>query len=115
MCRSAIVFAVPISIGRWFNSLIVLAANNVRSDGKHRLVLRMILRRLPKEIFQDRNLRQPRNSGQGLGLRIVQDSANQARFPVLQPDFMLDFLLADDGLADAADARLAHHRGNFHR
>src|ERR1700678_4203374 len=27
---------------------------------------------------------------------------------------MFDFLLADDGLADTANARLADHRGNFH-
>src|SRR5580704_4068009 len=75
----------------------------------------MILSSLPKQISKDWNLRQPRNSGQRFGLRIVQDSADQARFSISQPNFMFNFLLADDGLADAADARLTHHRGNFHR
>ena len=75
----------------------------------------MVLRPLSEQISQNRNLRQARNAGQRLGLRIVENSADQARFPVLQPDLMLDFLLPNNGLADSADARLPDHRRNFHR
>ncbi len=84
-------------------------SDNVRSNGEDGLVLRMILRSLPKEVSQDWNLRQPRNAAQRLGLGVVKDSANQARLPVSQTDFMLDLFLPDDGLADAADARLTHY------
>src|SRR5271170_404416 len=89
------------------------SANNVRSDGEDSFVLRVILRPLTKKVSQDWNLRQPGDSSQCPGLRIIQNAANQAGFAVFQADFVLDFLLADDRLADAADARLADHRRNF--
>src|SRR5580704_5027049 len=74
----------------------------------------MVLGRLPKKIFQNWNLSQSRNSAQSLGLGIVQDPANQARFTIPQTDFVLNFLLSNDGLADAADARLVNYGGNLH-
>ena len=90
-------------------------ANDVGHDGEDDFVFRMILRGLAEEIAEDGNLRESGDAGERLGLLIFHDSAEQVGLAVFQADFMLDFALADDGLADAADVLLASDGGNVHR
>src|SRR3984957_7573263 len=75
----------------------------------------MVGRSLTEKIFENRNLRQPGDSSQRLGLRIVHDPADQARLTVAQADFAeVDFFLSNDGLSDAANAGLPDLGGDFH-
>jgi hypothetical protein len=69
---------------------------------------------LTKQPFQDRNLRQAGDTAQLLGLLIFHDAADEVGFTVAQANFMFDFALADDGLADAADVLLACHSRHVH-
>ena len=70
---------------------------------------------LREQIFQDRNLRQARNSGQRLGPLVFHDAAEHVDFSVLQADLVLNLALTDDWLADAADADIRGHGGNVER
>ena len=78
------------------------------------LGLRVLCGGLAKEIFQNRNLRQPRNSSQALALQILQHSAHQVGFTLAQADHVFDLLLTNDRLCDAADIGLTRHRRNVH-
>src|ERR1700690_2712795 len=91
------------------------AADDVGNDGKDDFVFGGVLRGLPEEILEDWNLRQAGNSAELPGLLVFHDSAEQAGLAVFQADLMLDFALADDGLADAADVGLAGDGRNVHR
>src|SRR6266568_8529649 len=69
---------------------------------------------LPKQIFQDWNLRQSGDSSQTLGLQIFQHSAHQVGFAFTQTHYVLNFSLADDRLADAPNIGVASYRRNVH-
>ncbi len=87
----------------------------MRNQRKDNLVFLVLDVALGKKVFQDRNLRQPGNAVQRPDILVFQYSAQNVHFSFFEANFMLDFPLADDGLADAADVRLPGHRGYVHR
>src|SRR5215470_18045509 len=75
----------------------------------------MVLGGLAEQIFQDRNLGQPRDSAELLGLLVFHDAAEQVRLTVFKADFMFNLPLSNDGLANAAYILLASDSGHVHR
>ena len=69
---------------------------------------------LPKQIFQDWNLRKSGDSRQALSLQVFQHSAHQVGFAFTQAHYVLDFSLADDWLADAPNIGVPGHGRNVH-
>ena len=93
----------------------ITRANDVRDQGKHNLVFLVLDVALGKEVFQNRNLRQPWDAVQRADVLVLQNSAQDIHFAFLQADFMFNLALADHRLADAANVRLPGHRGNIHQ
>src|SRR5947209_8680585 len=85
------------------------------NEHEYGLGLRTINRTLAEQVFKNRDLRQPWNSGQVLGLRILEHPAHQVGLAFAKPDHVLDFSLPNDRLCDAADVRVPRNRRNVHR
>jgi len=47
------------------------------------------------------------------GICALEQSGQNTHLTLFQPDFVLDFSLADNRLRNAADGLLTGHRGNF--
>ena len=87
----------------------------MRNQDKYNLVLGVVGIGLPKQILEDRNLRQPRNSRQRPGLRVFHHAAEQVDFPIFQADFILYLALPDHRLADTANAYIRGYSRDVHR
>src|SRR6185437_5619137 len=92
-----------------------LAAYHVRDQHEYRFSLTMFRLGLAEEILQQGNLRQSRDSRQALAVQVFQHTAEQVGFALAQADLMINFALANDGLGNTADIRLAGDGRNVHR
>src|SRR6201987_648034 len=92
-----------------------MPAHDMWDQRKHDLVFPVLSVGLPKQIFQDRNLRQTRYSAQRLGLLIFQNAAQQVHLAFLQANLVLDLALPDDRLVDAPNIPGTGHGRNIQR
>jgi hypothetical protein len=80
------------------------------SPCKHDFAIHHIGILLPKQILQDWDLGQSRNTGQSLHILLLQHPAKQTHLAILQPNFVLHFPLTDHRFGDPANRLIVDHR-----
>ena len=74
----------------------------MRNQRDHQLFLLLVLGHIAEQILaENRYVHQTWNPANYAGILVRHQPAQQAHFPVLQPDVSLVLLLSDDGLAEA--------------
>ena len=75
----------------------------MRNQNEDDFILPMLGVGLRKQILQQRDRSESRNSAQGSRLLVFENPSEQIHFAIFKPDFMLDLALSNDWLIDAAD------------
>ena len=75
-------------------------------SGKHNLVFLVLDVALSEEILQDRNLRQSGEPGQRFYFLVFENSSQNVYFAFFETNLVLNFSLANHGLADSANVLL---------
>src|ERR1700704_1742381 len=91
-----------------------LAAHDVRDEDENDFVFLVLDVSGGEQVLEQRNLREARQSAEGLDVLVLEDAAEKIDFAFLQANFVLDFALTDDGLRDAANIAVSGYGGNVH-